>query len=319
MSTEHETTSLAAQLAELSNQPVDDTRIGRTRARAVAFAHRATTWGPLEQIAEIGWRTMRRDASIGGSVLGAALAYRIFIWLLPFALVLVLALALFVDQAEGDVGALVDDAGLTGFIASSVADGARETKGWAILAGLIGALFVLVYQSSSLLRSIRAVTALAWQLPVSRVPSPARSTLLFLGWLLVFIAVASSSAPIRRALPFPLDLFVNLVGYGVGLPALWLVLSWFLLPHRASGWHELVPGALVVGFGVAGISLFNTLILYPWLSEREETYGVLGIAAGLLFGFFLIGRTTELAAALNATLAEERRRTVPPPPTTTTH
>ena len=38
---------------------------------------------------------------------------------------------------------------------------------------------------------------------------------------------------------------------------------------------------------------------------------MLGIAAGLLFGFFLIGRTVELAAALNATLAEERRRRVP--------
>ena len=44
--------------------------------------------------------------------------------------------------------------------------------------------------------------------------------------------------------------------------------------------------------------------------EREETYGVLGVAAGLLFGFFLIGRTMELAAALNATLDEERRRRV---------
>ncbi len=35
---------------------------------------------------------------------------------------------------------------------------------------------------------------------------------------------------------------------------------------------------------------------------------MLGVAAGLLFGFFLVGRTMELAAALNATLAEERRR-----------
>jgi len=68
---------------------------------------------------------------------------------------------------------------------------------------------------------------------------------------------------------------------------------------------------VAVGFGVAAIGLFTALVLFPWLSEREETYGVLGVAAGLLFGFFLIGRTMELAAALNATLAEERRRKVP--------
>lgn len=310
MPSEPETQTLAAQLAELSRRPAGDTRIERIRARAIELAHRATTWGPFEPVAEIGWRTLRRDASIGGSVLGAALAYRIFVWLLPFVLVIVLGLALVVDQTDGNIGDAVRDAGLTGFMASSVADAAEGTHGWAVALGLVAALFVLVYQSSTLLRAIRAITALAWHLPVTRVPSPTRSSLLFLGWLVAFVVVAGSAAPIRRALVFPLDLLVNLVAYGFGLTVLWLLLSWFLLPHDAEHWLELAPGAIGVGAGVAAIGLFNTLILFPWLSEREETYGVLGVAAGLLFGFFLIGRTMELAAALNATLAEERRRKV---------
>ena len=146
---------------------------------------------------------------------------------------------------------------------------------------------------------------------MTRAPNAARAGLPFLGWPLAFIAVGSSAAPIRQALVFPVDLFVNVVAYGAGLPLLWLLLSWFLLPHGAERWPDLVPGALLVGVGVAAISLFNTLVLFPWLSEREETYGVLGVAAGLLFGFFLIGRTIELAAALNATLVEDRRRKVP--------
>jgi membrane protein len=310
VATENETSSLAAQLAELSNRPVDDTRIGRARAQAIALAHRATTWGPFEPVAEVGWRAQRRDASIGGSVLGAALAYRIFIWLLPFVLVLILGLALAAGQSQVSVAELVDDAGVTGFIASSVAEAAEGTRGWAVVSALVVTVFVLLYQSSALLRSIRAVTALAWRLPVSRVPSPARSTLVFLAWLIGFVAVGSSAAPIRRALEFPLDVVADLVVYGAGLPLLWLTLSWFLLPHGAARWTELVPGALLVGFGIGAIGLFNSLVLFPWLVEREETYGVLGIAAGLLFGFFLIGRTIELAAALNATLAEERRRTL---------
>ncbi len=311
MSTEHETSSLAAQLAELSNQPPDDTRVGRVRARAIAFAHRATTWGPLEPIAEIGWRTARRDAAIGGSVLGAALAYRIFIWLLPFALVVVLGLALFVDQTDRNVGELLDGAGITGFIAGSVGEASEGTRGWAVATALVAALFVLAYQSAALLRSLRAVTALAWHLPVTKTPSPARSTLLFLGWLVAFMVVGSSAAPIRRALDFPLHVAVDAFTYGVIVTTMWLVLSWFLLPHDAESIRELLPGALLVGVGIAAIGLFNTLVLFPWLAEREETYGVLGIAAGLLFGFFLFGRTAELAAALNATLAEERRRRVP--------
>ena len=129
-------------------------------------------------------------------------------------------------------------------------------------------------------------------------------------WLVAFMAVSASAAPIRHALGFPLDLFVNIIVYGAGLPALWLLLSWFLLPHGAAHWSDLVPGAIAVGVGVGVISLFNSLILFPWLTEREETYGVLGITAGLLFGFFLIGRAMELSAALNATLVEERRRRV---------
>jgi uncharacterized BrkB/YihY/UPF0761 family membrane protein len=147
------------------------------------------------------------------------------------------------------------------------------------------------------------VTALAWGLPVRRVLDPTRATLLFLVWLIAFITAAASAAPVRSHLEFPADLVANLVVYVLVLPTLWVVLSWFLLPHGVAAWHALVPGAFVVGLGVAVISLVNTLILFPWLAERQETYGVLGVAAGLLFGFFLIGRTMELAAALNATLA----------------
>jgi uncharacterized BrkB/YihY/UPF0761 family membrane protein len=306
-----QTSSLVDQLAELSNQPVGDGRVGKARARAIALAHRATTWGPFEPVAELGWRTLRRDASIGGSVLGAALAYRIFIWLLPFALALILLLALVAGQSHANIAELVDGAGLTGYIAQSVAQAADGTAGWAVVSALTATLVVLVYQSSVLLRSIRAVTALAWGLPVSRVPAPTRSSFVFLAWLVAFVLVAGSTAPLRQALRFPLDLVANLALYAGGLPLLWLVLSWFLLPHRAAHWQELVPGALVVGLGVGAIGLFNSLVLFPWLTEREETYGVLGVAAGLLFGFFLIGRTMELAAALNATLAEDRRRRVP--------
>jgi len=195
--------SLAEQLAELSSRPAGDIRIERARARSIELAHRATTWGPLEPVAEIGWRTFRRDAAIGGSVLGAALAYRIFAWLLPFLLAAVLALALAIDQTEGSSGEAVTDAGLTGFVASSAADAAAGSRGWAVAIGLVGALFVLPYQSSALLRAVRAVTALAWDMPVTRVPSPTRSSLLFLGWLVAFVVVAGSAAPIRRSLAFP--------------------------------------------------------------------------------------------------------------------
>jgi len=91
--------SLGELLGELSNRPVGDRRLDRWRARGVAWAERTTSSGRTKPIAEIGWLTARRDAAVGGSVLAGALAYRLFIWLLPLALVVVLTPGLVAGSA----------------------------------------------------------------------------------------------------------------------------------------------------------------------------------------------------------------------------
>lgn len=121
--------TLADQLAQLASRPAADTRLDRLRVRALDLAQRATTWGPMAPVAEVGWRTIRRDASIGGSVLGAALAYRLFIWLLPLALVIVLGLGLVTSQVEEDTADVLREAGLTGFIAASIKETSERATG----------------------------------------------------------------------------------------------------------------------------------------------------------------------------------------------
>jgi uncharacterized BrkB/YihY/UPF0761 family membrane protein len=299
-----EPTTLREQLAGLASLPVEDTRIGRARVRLVAWAERLTTWGPMGPIAEIGWLTARRDAAIGGNVLAAALAYRIFIWLLPLALVLVLGLGWIADSSS-----VLSETGLGAYVASSVASAAEGVSGWARVAGLVVGSFVLLYETYVLLRAMRAVTAIAWGLPVRRTPAPARDTLVFLAGVAGFTIAASWGAAIRRQLDFPADVLAWIGSWAL-LSAIFLAFAWWLLPHAAARWTEVAPGAVLVGLAVILIGIFNWLILYPWLSQKEETYGVLGVAAGLLFSFFLIGRTIELSAALNAVLAarrEERR------------
>lgn len=297
--------SLKELLAELSNQPVGDRRVDRVRARGIAALERWASSRSLSSLAEIGWLTLRRDVTVGGSVLAGALAYRIFIWLLPLALVLVLGLGLFAGSTSR-AAELLGDAGLTGFLATSVSTAAEETSGWALVTGLVIALLVLLYQTYALLRAIRAVTALAWRLPVRPPPNPPRDTLLFLAWMLAFVATAASLTALRAHLEQPFEL-AAIVGSYLVLPGFWIVLSWWLLPHGAVRWTALIPGAIVVGTAMTFISLFNSLVLFPWLGRQEETYGVLGVAAGLLFSFFLIGRSMELAAAANATNSERSR------------
>jgi hypothetical protein len=85
---------------------------------------------------------------------------------------LILTLTLIAGHDKSSVANLVENAGLTGFIAKSVNEATDGTRSWAVVSALVATLFVLAYQSSALLRSIRAVTALAWSLPVERVPKP---------------------------------------------------------------------------------------------------------------------------------------------------
>jgi membrane protein len=297
--------SLAELLSELTNRPVGDRRSDRLRARAVAFAERTTSSARLKPVAEIGWLALRRDAAVGGNVLACALAYRIFIWLLPLALVLVLGLGLLAGSTA-DAAAVLGDAGVTGFLATSVSTAAEQTKGWALVTGFVVGLVVLVYQSYALLRAARAVTALAWRLPVRPPANPPRATFLFLAWMLAFTVIAASLTALRANLGQPVELLTIVASYVV-LPALWVALSWWLLPHAAEHWTHLLPGGIVVGTAMTLTSLFNALLLFPWLARQEETYGVLGVAAGLLFTFFLIGRAIELAAALNAVVNEQRQ------------
>ena len=289
-----------AQLAELSTSTPSDTRLGRLRGRAIVLAVRATTWGPLAPVTEAGWRTLRRDSSIGGSVLGAALAYRLFIWFLPLALMLVIGLGWIADTTDGDPTRIVRDAGLTGYMANSIANSAERSGGIGAVLGFVTALVVLLYQTSVLLRAVQAVTALAWGLPVRPMSRPARSTFLFLLWILALTAIAASAAPLRASLAKPWDLVSTVLVY-LALPGFYFVLARWLLPHPSVHWRRLVPGSILFGSAIALIGLFDSLILFPWLQQREATYGVLGVAAGLLFGLFLLGRTVELAAALNAT------------------
>lgn len=292
--------SLAEQLAELRALPVDDTRIGRARTRLLDLAERTTTWGPLRPVAEIGWQTARRDAAIGGSVLAAALAYRIFIWLLPLALVLVLGLGWVADSSS-----LLNESGIGSYIAGSVSAATENVSTWARVTGLVVGALVLLYETYVLLRAMRAVTAIAWSLAIRRTTSPPRDTLVFLAGTVGFTVVASAGATIRRQLDVPLNVVAWLGSWAL-LSAIFLAFAWWLLPHAAEHWTEVAPGAGLVGLATILIGVFNWLILYPWLSQKEDTYGVLGVAAGLLFSFFLIGRTIELSASLNAVLAERR-------------
>lgn len=294
--------SFRGYIDELGSRPVSGTRIDRARTRILDTAERLTTWGPLGPVSEVGWRVWRRDQEIAGSVLAAALAYRIFIWLLPLALVAVAVLGLFGRTATAS-GA--SDLGLSSYVASSVASTATSGNLFGRLFVIVSGSLVFLYESYVLLRTMRAISAFAWRTPVRPMRRPARQTAIFLGLALALVVLLSTTSKVAGALNFPFGLVMALVTMA-SVPAFLILVSMLLLPNRASDWRSFIPGALLIYATYTVAHLVATLIVVPWVAHKQATYGVLGISAGLLFLMFVFGRIIEISFSLNAVLVEQR-------------
>jgi membrane protein len=296
--------TLADFLREASNQPVGDSRLGRWRLRGLAYAERHTSHGPLAGIAEVAWGASRRLRSVGGPALAALIAYRLFVWLLPLALVTVFLVGLWQTEPV-DYERAVDRFGVSGYVTASISQATADAGGPGLVSGLVIGGLVLLYMTYALLRALRAVHALIWHLPLTRVPSPLKASLLTLA-LLVAIVVGRGALDGLRDAFGPLLGLPMLIGSYLLVPALWIVVS-LRLPHRGSTWTDLLPGALLLSVASGLIHALVVLVLFPYLEQKQDTYGALGLAAGIMLALYALGWSIAAAAALNAELADRRQ------------
>ena len=240
-----------------------------------------------------------RDSEVGGGIIAGALAYRLFIWLLPLALVVVAGLGIAADANSESPEAAAKSLGVEGLVSSSIANAADSPNRWYAL--LIG-VPVLIWVTRSVLRALIAAHRLIWSDDRSRAPKPKRlASLRLLALLLGFGVVSAAASATRAWAPGP-GLLVTLIAL-VFYSGLWLLVT-LRLPHRETDWTALIPGALVFGIGVEALQVVVAYFITPYAIAKQGTYGALGIAAGLLFGLFLVSRLVVAAAVVNATLSE---------------
>jgi uncharacterized BrkB/YihY/UPF0761 family membrane protein len=295
--------SLAETLRELANTPAGTGRIGRARIRLLAIAEDLSTRGSLGPLAELGWNVSRRLQRVGGGALAALLAYRMFVWLLPFALVVVFVVGLFTDEAI-DPGRATEDFGLSGFVAASISAATAETGGPGLLSGAIVGGLVLLYATYALMRAVRAMHSLVWRMRFARMTRPLPTTLVGLGVLTAIVFGRSVVDGLGGAFGGILEVALVL-GSFVIIPGLWLAASRWL-PNRASDWRDLVPGAVFLTAALMVIHALVALVLFPYLQGKQETYGGLGLAAGILLALYGIGYALVVATAVNAELVDRR-------------
>jgi uncharacterized BrkB/YihY/UPF0761 family membrane protein len=283
-------------------------RVERARLRAAVLQSRARQLSERAQSerrrhasVDAAFEMVDRDSELGGGMIAGALAYRLFIWLLPLALVAVAGLGIAADAGSETPGEAAKSLGLSGLVSNSVASAAKGSGRWyALLVGIP----VLLYATRGVLRALIVAHRLLWTDARSRAlrPTPVASIRL-LALLLGFFAVSTLASAARAWSPGP-GVLVTLVALAP-YAALWLLVS-IRLPHRGAHWTALIPGALLFAVGIEVLHVVTAYVLSPLALAKQGTYGALGIAAALLLSLFLVSRLAVAAAVLNATLWERR-------------
>jgi uncharacterized BrkB/YihY/UPF0761 family membrane protein len=249
------------------------------------------------------YEMVERDNEIAGGIIAGALAYRLFIWLLPAGLVFVGGLGVIADAASDSPKGVGAKLGIGGIVSSSLNSASKSHSAWY---ALIVGVPILLYATRSVLRVLIGTHRLAWgDVPGAR-PKPTFLDAAKLLGVFVGYFVLAGLAAWARAHSHAAGLVATIVVI-VGFTGLWL---WTCtkLPHGDAGWVDLLPGAIAAGIGVGILQVVAAYLLAPYALQKQGTYGALGLAAALLLGLWVLGRLLIGGAEINATLWERKRR-----------
>jgi uncharacterized BrkB/YihY/UPF0761 family membrane protein len=251
-------------------------------------------------------RAVERNQRVAATVLAGGLAYRLFLWLLPFGLIVGGALGLMNADSTEEA---VSNGGLPAAISNAIGDAARSTQSdpwWLLIVGVS----VLIWSGYTGAKAVQLVYSLIWNQTPPKT-NPLKGSLAFTGTLCVIWAAIAVTWWVRdETWRGPLVAGLTVAPFA----ALWLWVS-LRLPHRDAPWQALIPGALLVGIGFPVLHEVIVAFLVPQLQKAQELYGVLGAVTTLIFFAYLIAMLVVLAAVLNSTLYDElrgRRATSPP-------
>jgi uncharacterized BrkB/YihY/UPF0761 family membrane protein len=238
-----------------------------------------------------------RDRRRAGSLLAGGLAYRLFIWLVPAALVVASTFGVIADLSSRDPEEVAESAGLAAALAASVARAAQETGNASFVLLLIG-LSAVLWAGKSVVKALRLLAGVAWQIRPERLTHSLRNSIAFSGLALALIALPVLLRPLYAG-AFLLDLLVWIVTPVALTPAFALGFAW--LPHPDGlRWTAFLPGAALLAIGLQLMRIATSLYFVGKLDRVDDLYGAIGLATVFMVWLFLIGRLVVAAMALNA-------------------
>jgi uncharacterized BrkB/YihY/UPF0761 family membrane protein len=249
------------------------------------------------------FQLFEEDKSRGGGLLAGGLAYRLFIWLLPTALVASSSLRLFAEVGGKSPSATAKDFGMGAAMAASV-NRAAVQAGRAAPFLLVAGLVIMLWASRGVLKALRLVSAIAWRMDPTALRSPIRSTLATTGTLSLFPVYGIVVGPLYRG-SLGTDVLATLLAtMGIAAIASWAAGT--LTRSDDIRWFDHVPGAILFAVGFEALRLATTLYFASKLERVDDVYGALGFAAVFMTYLYLVARLAVLGLMTNAAVRRLR-------------
>jgi uncharacterized BrkB/YihY/UPF0761 family membrane protein len=255
---------------------------------------------PRSRTVDSAFRALARDTETGGGVLAAAVAFRVFLFVIPYIFAVVAAFDVAGSISGQDPRSVAKAWGIGGLMAQSVHASTSHLTGSSRVLALLGILVVVLLAGRALLKTLRIVHGLVWRVPVRK---PARATLAVLVLIVLTTLSLLLSATLERLRGVSSLGRLGAIILYTALPcAIWLLLE-FALPHAAGvGWKDLIPGAVLFGIAVLALHLFTVYWVAELIQRKSATYGAVGSSLALLLWAYVFGRIMTASAVLNASL-----------------
>ena len=231
-----------------------------------------------------------------GSVLGSAIAFRLFLFFVPAVVFGVGVLGVLSGSVDPET--VTDDASITGALAEQVRVALAQSSGVALLT-LGAGLLLMVVAGRTLARALVASSSLVW-LTGGNVTVKARVVAIIIG-LVTSLILMGLVVNFSRA-----RLGIAAAGVSFGVSAAFHVLVFALLmsalPRRTPDPGALLPGAVFASVVVHAMEAVSVFFLPGRFSGASELYGGIGVAVVALGWLFVIGRGMAFSLAINAAL-----------------
>ena len=276
------------------------TRWDSARRRARDQATRTLAWWETARrrrpLLDLGNAYYERDQEAHGSVLGSAIALRLFLFVIPATVMLVALVHLF------GLWELFDEYLESSVTTGDIARNLDSVDWWSCVPLFLSGLVFTLWAGRGLARVLASSSGSAWQLPVRKSKPGVVNILVMTGILFASYVAGGVFTRLRE------------VGGAAVFVTSWTAilvvafLTWFIIsmtmPRGTSDPGALLPGSALFMVAYSALQWFMYYYLPRSIERTSDTFGDMATTLAALGNFFAIGRLVTITFTVNAVTYE---------------